>query len=45
MGFSIVGTWETEDIGVAGIVEKIRRQVDGYALYLSLDIDLLVVRL
>jgi agmatinase len=41
MGFSIVGTWETEDIGVAGLIEKIREQVDGYALYLSIDIDVL----
>jgi agmatinase len=41
MGFSIVGTWETEEIGVAGVVEKIRERVDGYAVYLSIDIDVL----
>ena len=41
MGFSIVGTWETEEIGVAGLIEKIRQRVDGYAVYLSIDIDVL----
>lgn len=41
MGFSIVGTWETEEIGVAGVVEKIRERVDGCAVYLSIDIDVL----
>jgi agmatinase len=41
MGFSIVGTWETEDIGVAGLIDKIRARVDGYAVYLSIDIDVL----
>jgi agmatinase len=41
MGFSIIGTWETEEIGVAGLVEKIRERVDGYPVYLSIDIDVL----
>ncbi len=41
MGFSVVGTWETEEIGVAGLVEKIRERVDGCPVYLSIDIDVL----
>jgi agmatinase len=41
MGFSIVGTWSTEEIGIAGLVEMIRQRVDGYAIYLSIDIAVL----
>ena len=29
LGFSVVGTWETDDIGAKGIVERIRERVDG----------------
>lgn len=42
MGFSIVGTWETEEIGVAGLIEKIRHRVDGYAANLAYDVVSLI---
>lgn len=41
LGFSVVGTWETEEIGTAGIVERVLERVDGHPLYLSIDIDVL----
>ncbi len=41
LGFSVVGTWEAEDIGIKGIVEKIRERVDGHPVYISIDIDVL----
>ena len=41
MGFSITGTWETEEIGVKGLIEKIRDRVNGYPVYMSIDIDVL----
>ena len=41
LGFSVVGTWETEDIGIRGIVERIRERIDNHPLYVSIDIDVL----
>lgn len=41
MGFGIVGTWETDEIGVKGVIEKIRNRVDGHPVYISIDIDVL----
>lgn len=41
LGFGIIGTWETDDIGVRGVIERLRERVDGYPVYLSIDIDVL----
>jgi len=41
LGFASVGTWDVEDIGIGGIVERIRERIDGHPLYLSIDIDVL----
>jgi len=41
LGFSIIGTWETDDIGAAGIAQRIVERVDGHPMYLSIDIDVL----
>jgi len=41
MGFGIIGTWETDDIGLTGVIERIRARVTGYPLYISIDIDVL----
>lgn len=41
MGFAVIGTWEIDDIGVTGVVERIRDRVDGHPLYVSIDIDVL----
>ena len=41
LGFTVIGTWETDDIGAKGIVERIRERVDGHPLYVSIDIDVL----
>jgi agmatinase len=40
-GFSIIGTWEIEAIGIDGYVERIRSRVGDLPLYLSIDIDVL----
>jgi agmatinase len=40
-GFSVMGTWEIERIGIEGYVERIKRQVGDLPLYLSIDIDVL----
>ena len=41
LGLSVIGTWDIDDLGAKGIVERIRERVDGYPLYLSIDIDVL----
>lgn len=41
LGFAVVGTWETEEIGTTGIVERVLERVDGHSIYLSIDIDVL----
>jgi len=41
LGFGIIGTWETDDIGVKGVIERLRDRIDGYPVYLSIDIDVL----
>ena len=41
LGFTVIGTWETDDIGASGISERIRERVDGHPLYVSIDIDVL----
>ena len=41
LGFGIIGTWETDDIGVRGVVERLRERIAGYPVYLSIDIDVL----
>ena len=41
IGLSVIGTWDIDDLGAKGIVERIRERVDGYPLYLSIDIDVL----
>ncbi len=40
-GFSVLGTWEIEQIGIDGYVTRILEQVGDRPLYLSLDIDVL----
>jgi agmatinase len=40
-GFTVLGTWDMETIGIAGYVERIRERVGDRPLYLSLDIDVL----
>jgi len=40
-GFSVLGTWEIEDIGIDGYVTRIRDQVGENPMYLSIDIDVL----
>jgi guanidinobutyrase / D-arginase len=40
-GFTVLGTWDMETIGIAGYVERIRERVGDRPVYLSLDIDVL----
>jgi agmatinase len=40
-GFTVLGTWEIESIGIDGYVTRIREQVGDNPLYLSIDIDVL----
>lgn len=40
-GFRVLGTWEMEDIGIGGYVERIAERVGDRPLYLSIDIDVL----
>jgi agmatinase len=40
-GFTTIGTWEIETIGIAGYVERILDRVGDRPLYLSIDIDVL----
>jgi agmatinase len=41
LGFRIVRAMELENVGVAGVVHRIRERVGGAPLYLSIDIDVL----
>jgi agmatinase len=40
-GFRVMGTWEMEDIGIRGYVERIAERVGDQPVYLSIDIDVL----
>ena len=40
-GFAVVGTWEIDDAGIGGVVERIREVVDDHPTYVSIDIDVL----
>jgi agmatinase len=40
-GFRVLGTWEMEDIGIRGYVERIEERIGDRPLYLSIDIDVL----
>ena len=40
-GFSVLGTWEMDQIGIDGYVTRIRERVGERPMYLSLDIDVL----
>jgi agmatinase len=40
-GFTVLGTWEIEKIGIDGYVSRIREQVADVPVYLSIDIDVL----
>lgn len=40
-GFIFMSTWELEEIGTRGYVERIRDRVGGGPVYLSIDIDVL----
>ena len=41
LGFSVLGAWEIEVLGIAGMVSRIRERVGTDAVYLSIDIDVL----
>ncbi len=41
LGFQVVGSVEMDDLGVAGVVERIRERVQERPVYLSVDIDVL----
>lgn len=41
LGMSVIGAAETQDIGIGGIIERIREQADGHPTYVSIDIDVL----
>lgn len=41
LGFAVVGTWEIEVLGIAGIITQIRERVGDRPLYVSIDIDVL----
>ncbi len=41
MGFDIIGTWDLDRSTIDGVVERIRSRVDGYPVYVSIDIDVL----
>jgi len=41
LGFSVLGAWEIEVLGIAGMVSRIRERVGTNPVYLSIDIDVL----
>jgi agmatinase len=41
LGFAVVGSVEMDDLGVRGVVERIRERVEERPVYLSVDIDVL----
>jgi agmatinase len=41
LGFAVIGTWEIEVLGIAGVVARIREQIGDRPLYVSIDIDVL----
>lgn len=41
MGFEVVPTVEIDEIGTAGVVERIRQRIGDRPLYISIDIDVL----
>ena len=41
LGFSVLGSWEIEEIGIGGVVERVRQRVGDQPVYLSIDIDVL----
>jgi len=41
LGFRIVRAMDLEDIGIAGVIQRIRERVGDAPLYLSIDIDVL----
>ncbi len=41
MGFEVTSTYDLDEIGAAGVIDRIRRRVNGYSIYLSIDIDVL----
>jgi agmatinase len=41
LGFAVLGTWEIEVLGIAGVVSQIRERVGEHPLCLSIDIDVL----
>jgi len=40
-GFAVIGAWEIEELGIRGLVERVRERVDEHPVYLSIDIDVL----
>jgi agmatinase len=41
LGFAVVGSVEMDDLGVRGVVERIRERVEDRPVYVSVDIDVL----
>jgi len=41
LGFAVIGTWEIEVLGIAGVVAQIRERIGDRPLYVSIDIDVL----
>jgi agmatinase len=41
LGFEVVGSVEMDDLGVRGVVERIRERVEDRPVYVSVDIDVL----
>ena len=41
LGFTVIGTWEIEVLGIAGVVTRIREHIGDRPLYVSIDIDVL----
>jgi agmatinase len=40
-GFEVIGAWEIEELGIRGVVERVRERVGERPVYLSIDIDVL----
>ncbi len=41
LGFQVVGSVEMDDLGVAGVLERVRARVEDRPVYVSVDIDVL----
>jgi agmatinase len=41
MGFAIIGSWDVEELGIAGVLAGIRGRIGDAPVYVSIDIDVL----